>query len=168
MNKSQTKEYRRNQSKKWRLAHGVPTVDGLERTCRQCKGEFYPKNIRALCCSKRCAKDWNKENRVRPTAAQRVEERLNWNHGLSVAEWSQLFTEQKDLCKMCGQLFDESVRELRPCLDHDHKCCRVGASCVKCRRGFIHQRCNLVLGHAKDDAGLLRKAASYLEEHNAL
>lgn len=163
-----TKEYRSKKAKQWRLDHGVRTVDGLIRICRQCNKEFSPRNINALSCSIECSVAYDKVHRPRPNKSEKFEERLKWNHGLVLAGYRALFDEQKGLCKLCNQPFDESVRELRACLDHDHRCCRIGASCYKCRRGFIHQRCNLLLGHANDSVDLLQKAIVYLEATNAI
>ena len=165
MNKSQTKECRRERSWRWRQDHGIRTVRGLVRQCRHCGKDFSPKNVRALSCTPKCSLAFDKENRIRPNPEEKFAERLKWNHGLSVEDRQQLLDEQKGLCKLCKLPFDENVRELRACMDHDHKCCRIGASCQKCRRGFIHQRCNLILGHAKDSRELLQQADKYLEKY---
>jgi hypothetical protein len=51
-------------------------------------------------------------------------------------------------CDICGGTN-------RICYDHNHK---TGAF-----RGWLCHHCNLILGHAKDSAELLRKLAKYLE-----
>jgi hypothetical protein len=43
------------------------------------------------------------------------------------------------------------------CVDHDHETNRV--------RALLHDRCNRMLGCARDNPEVLRRAAAYLEEH---
>lgn len=162
------KEVRRLKSKTWRLKHGVPTVDGLVRQCRNCGNNFSPRHITALACSKSCAVEWNRINRVRPNYAERFDQRARYNHGLSTEKWIVMLAIQNGLCKMCNEPFIEGDKFMSACLDHNHKCCRVGASCEKCRRGFIHHRCNLIIGHAKDSVPLLKTAIAYLEDNAIL
>jgi hypothetical protein len=50
--------------------------------------------------------------------------------------------------------FDDTVRALRPHLDHDHA---TGAS-----RGALCLHCNAMLGYARDDGDVLRSAIAYL------
>jgi Recombination endonuclease VII len=54
-------------------------------------------------------------------------------------------------CALCGEYMD------KPYIDHDHKLGKF--------RGLIHFKCNILLGHAGDNAGLLKKASSYLLRH---
>jgi hypothetical protein len=124
----------------------------------KCQKKFKPKALRQHYCSVRC------RNRqalvVRPKKT--LEDKLSWNHKMSVEEYEKL---HKKGCALCGEPFNEKIRALIACIDHDHTCHRVGTSCKKCRRGLIHSKCNLILGHAKDNSELLRKAADYLEAY---
>jgi hypothetical protein len=123
-----------------------------------CRKTFQPKALRQHYCSVRCR---NKQALVvRPKKS--LEDKLSWCHKMGVEEYNILHAAG---CSLCGEPFDESVRELIACIDHNHKCCPVGKSCKACRRGLIHSRCNLILGHSKDNSELLRKAAVYLEDH---
>lgn len=56
-----------------------------------------------------------------------------------------------DHCDICGM-------GGRVCFDHSH------ASGVF--RGWLCNRCNLILGHATDDPAVLRRLADYLEVHD--
>ena len=53
-------------------------------------------------------------------------------------------------------------------IDHDHACCEGYGSCGECVRGLLCGRCNLLLGHAKDDPQLLADAAIYLLKYGGL
>ena len=59
-------------------------------------------------------------------------------------------------CEICGEKCTQSAR-----LSIDH-CHRTGAV-----RGVLCQRCNRILGMAKDSPNMLRLAAEYLEHFNA-
>jgi hypothetical protein len=162
---SKTREYRRDQSRKWRLSHGSITVRGLVLVCRECGNEFSPKNSRALSCSITCAKAYNKRTRIRPVGDARREERLAHKHKWSADGYKKELELQKGVCKLCKEPFSYSQRSLFPCIDHDHNCCKTNSSCGKCRRGIIHSRCNLMLGHSEDRLDLLKLACIYLEGH---
>lgn len=81
-------------------------------------------------------------------------------------DFNNLWAQQGGLCAVCGTSmlprgkFSDSV-----CVDHDRSCCptELGNSCGKCVRGLIHQRCNFLLGKARDDLAVLRGALQYLE-----
>jgi hypothetical protein len=66
---------------------------------------------------------------------------------------------QNDACYLCGgELGSEKID-----IDHDHSCCPQGKSCRVCRRGLAHHRCNVIIGWAGDDPGMLRHIADALE-----
>lgn len=70
--------------------------------------------------------------------------------------------EQNNCCAICGNVFVTT-----PNVDHDHSCCSLkGESCGKCVRGLLCGDCNNVLGRAKDNIEVLRKAIKYLELWN--
>ena len=169
MNKSQTKEYRRNASRKWRKEHGAVTLSELRLTCRRCGKEFMPKNARAQCCNTICATAWAKAHRVYLQGEARIATNLRNYHHLTLTAFDELLLRQNKLCAMCRESFGHT-KALSPCIDHDHNCCPVGHSCNHCRRGIIHTRCNLIIGHAKDRMQLLAQGISYLQrsKHEAL
>jgi hypothetical protein len=61
-------------------------------------------------------------------------------------------------CCICGSAFGYQVGETRPHIDHDHKTGRV--------RALLCNTCNIGLGSFRDNAGLLRSAADYIEHHS--
>lgn len=73
--------------------------------------------------------------------------------GLTVDDYLDLFQRQKYSCPVCNELL--SLRD--QALDHDHA---TGAI-----RGILHNKCNVLLGLAKDCAQTLRSAAAYLDLH---
>lgn len=83
---------------------------------------------------------------------QRVRAR---KYGLSLEELSKFLQEHDNKCDICGSTERLSI-------DHDHDCCPTSESCGKCVRGLLCFRCNWMLGWAKDDIDLLRRAMSYL------
>lgn len=69
-----------------------------------------------------------------------------------------LLQEQGPRCAICSVEAD-TLPPSKWHLDHDHE---TGAL-----RGFLCHHCNLLLGHARDDASVLRAAAAYLETRTA-
>ncbi|HYS43649.1 MAG TPA: endonuclease domain-containing protein [Geobacteraceae bacterium] len=72
----------------------------------------------------------------------------------------RLWNQQNGLCGVCLLPLDyeETV------VDHDHAHCDTDSrqACGDCDRGALHSSCNLLLGHANDNAELLEKAIQYL------
>lgn len=83
----------------------------------------------------------------------------------ATAAWvNQKFADQDERCAIC--LTTESGR-LDWCIDHDHSCCASRVrTCGRCLRGIVCSGCNLMLGHAKDNAARLRAGADYLEMYD--
>jgi len=77
-------------------------------------------------------------------------------YNISLADYEQLFAEQRGLCIGCLAPPEEGVRFD---VDHDHATGEV--------RGLLCNRCNNVLSKAKDNPEILRRLASYLDEHQA-
>jgi hypothetical protein len=81
------------------------------------------------------------------------------NHRSNLKLRFDLTTEQFDVlyeaCDgCCGICLKPETRDRRLSLDHDHA--------TKELRGFICNRCNLLLGIAKDDPKILEQAAVYV------
>lgn len=75
---------------------------------------------------------------------------IKTKYGISSEFYQSMLAEQKGKCAVC--LLPMSP----PCVDHDHVSSNV--------RGLLCRDCNWILGKAKDDPTLLRRAAVYLEE----
>lgn len=85
-------------------------------------------------------------------------------HGLTRAEIGAIVAAQRGACGVCGRPLPPV-----PHIDHDHAAAArhphpVSRGCRDCVRGALCRDCNLVLGHARDDAAVLRAAVRWLEE----
>jgi hypothetical protein len=65
------------------------------------------------------------------------------------------------LCMMCNRIRARAV-------DHDHSCCSGKTSCGKCVRGLLCTRCNVFLGHSRDDTAVAYSMIDYLTNPPAL
>lgn len=97
----------------------------------------------------------------RDPAAQRAKERRRTLrlYGLTAERFDAMLTTQNGRCAICRS--DDPGRDTWN-IDHDHACCPGKGSCGNCVRGLLCQNCNLMIGHAKDDAALLQQAIAYL------
>lgn len=73
---------------------------------------------------------------------------LNILYGLTVTEYETLLKTQDNACKICRQVTPLVV-------DHSHTTGKV--------RGLICRHCNLLIGHAREEASVLKAAIDYLE-----
>lgn len=72
----------------------------------------------------------------------------------------QRFAEMANLgCQICGK---SEPTEAGWQVDHDHSCCPGAFTCGRCVRGLLCARCNLLIGKAQDNPGILLAAAEYL------
>lgn len=90
-------------------------------------------------------------NRETIRARARERQRAGWLlnvHGMTVAEYDELYRQQEGRCAICRQPFERLV------VDHNHA---TGA-----RRGLLCNPCNRGLGYLGDDPQRLIAAAAYL------
>jgi hypothetical protein len=104
------------------------------------------------------------QNRARRAAVPLGERWAAWlwkNHGLRPDGWHELWLAG---CWICGeQLPDVSTAAWHAIhIDHDHRCCPVGRSCLWCRRGLAHSGCNTALGLLGENPARLRRIAANL------
>lgn len=98
---------------------------------------------------------WEKKNGYdHPEAARRHHLRLEY--GITPEDYDRMFEEQRGVCAICGLPPTEKVFVV----DHDHLTGKV--------RGLLHRTCNSAIGIFNDDPALLRKAADYLEDLDAI
>ena len=74
-------------------------------------------------------------------------------YGLEAHDYAEILTRQQGVCAICGKS-NSGKRDWH--VDHDHVSGKV--------RGVLCNPCNLMLGLAKDNPDVLRKAASYLDD----
>lgn len=117
------------------------------------------------------SKAWRDKNPGRASAISRAWQLRHPEKAKSIAykvryqtDFQETWDAQAGNCALCGLPMKPSGRDPdSACMDHDRSCCSERKSCGKCVRGLVHWNCNVILGHARDDADLLRKAAEYLE-----
>lgn len=82
-------------------------------------------------------------------------------HKLEIAQAEELLRAQNGICVLCGlqlKLFGTRHSPSSACVDHDHATGRM--------RSILCRACNTGLGLFRESSALLRKAASYIEEHD--
>lgn len=97
------------------------------------------------------AKAWRHAN---PEKMKRYRLRSHFkkNFGITLEQYDKIWEQQERKCAICGA-GDDFKDKFH--LDHDHA--------TNVIRGILCARCNHGLGHFKDDAAILRKAAKYVK-----
>lgn len=80
-------------------------------------------------------------------------------HRLRPGDVAEIWEQQNGKCYLCQEPLD--LAEAR--VDHDHRCCPQNESCGTCRRGLVHNGCNVSIGHSGDSPERLRRWADNLE-----
>jgi hypothetical protein len=85
----------------------------------------------------------------------------NWKHkySLSVKDYNFFFCTQHGLCAICKQPEKKNLntgKQVFLTVDHNHKTEQV--------RALLCRRCNLMLGHCKEDIKLLLSMICYLKK----
>jgi hypothetical protein len=96
---------------------------------------------------------------------KRRDQILAYMYRLERGQFDVMMKAQKGCCAICGDPPPEGKR-LR--VDHDHSCCPGQKSCGECLRGLICLRCNMLLGHARDESSILIAAAGYLARYKRM
>lgn len=78
---------------------------------------------------------------------------LKYRFGITIEQWQTLLDAQGGKCKICGT--SDPGGKLKWHTDHCHNSNTI--------RGILCHRCNVGVGHFKDNPELLRRAAEYLE-----
>lgn len=95
---------------------------------------------------------WANENKE--TVAEHNERNRLKRYGLTPEQYKALLASQGGCCAICSA--DEPGRGYRWRIDHCHE--------TKVVRGLLCNKCNLMLGLAKDRTNVLTKAVEYLEK----
>jgi len=77
---------------------------------------------------------------------------LKCKYVLTVEQYENMIMRQKGLCAICGMKME------KPFVDHDHKTGLV--------RALLCIQCNGVIGHARDNVVILKRAIDYLTAHS--
>lgn len=128
-------------------------VNGLRSECtdclRQSRSTHYRQNRLWFADY---AKRWRAANRARFNYYSRTGARSRREKLLALLRESQT-----NLCPICGRLLPQNTRLVA--VDHDHSTRRI--------RGLLCRSCNTLIGHARDDTRLLRRAIAYLERNRS-
>jgi hypothetical protein len=130
--------------------------DGKNTWCKSCVNdasreyrESFPERRLAT------ARTYRESNVIKLAGARR-----RYTFGLSIEEVDSLIEAQGNACKLCRGDLGESWQ-----VDHDHACCPSKIkTCGKCVRGVLCRRCNIGLGHFRDNPELLIAASLYVSE----
>jgi hypothetical protein len=129
-----------------------PQLAAYALVCKKRLDEADPSRV-----SRRRAydKDWKQRNKGKFPAYYR-KYRLKAEYGITPEQYDAMLRAQGGRCAIClgrepGNWHNKLV------IDHDHKTGRV--------RELLCHNCNMFIGHADDDEGILRRAAAYLVKH---
>ena len=92
---------------------------------------------------------------------QMRERHLKNKYNLTSDQYVEMVYQQDNRCAICGQMETkvDSVGDVRPlCVDHDHTTGKV--------RDLLCNDCNVILGFAHEDIGVLQNAILYLQKHS--
>lgn len=133
------------------------------KTCTKC-GEVKPKtefnkdshtldSLRRYC--RECQKIANKERRNKnPNEWKEYHYKSSYN--ISLDQYNEMFNLQQGCCDICGTHQSKLKRNLA--VDHCHSTGKV--------RKLLCSNCNSGIGKLQENIEILKKAISYLEEHN--
>ncbi|NWN89192.1 MAG: endonuclease VII domain-containing protein [Micrococcaceae bacterium] len=130
---------------------------GLQARCRNCQNasqaKYRQKHRETL---NRKAVKYQNSNPDR-----RRSNHLKNRYGITLEEKDALLEAQGGRCAICddGDVYMWVV-------DHDHACCPGQKSCGECIRSILCNRCNTMLGSARDDPRRLQSAIEYLSRHS--
>ena len=85
---------------------------------------------------------------------KRKNHKLKHRYGITIDDYNIMFKEQNGCCWICGIHQQELVKPLF--VDHCHTTNKV--------RGLLCQVCNTLLGNAKDNIDILKRAIEYLKK----
>lgn len=107
------------------------------------------------------SREWRENNLERATELDRIHALLKYS--ITPEQYDKLLSEQGGMCAICECTPEQNINGRRLGVDHDHTCCTsIGASCGSCVRGLLCNRCNNLLGRAKDSVEILAEAIVYL------
>ncbi len=132
--------------------------DGLRSVCKPCENASVkaryaldPAKFKAISVA------WQERNQDKVLRIRR--RRILRSYGLSEDRFDALMIHQAGRCAVCRSAHLSTTTRRGVCIDHDH-----GTGLV---RGLLCSKCNLALGHFRDDPANLERGAIYLRSHMA-
>lgn len=123
----------------------------LQVFCRQCD-QVFDGTVHHRYCSIGC----QKLHRKLTGSAFKIQ--IKARYGLTLEQYEKLVSDHNSNCAICGSQNSQALHHKKLHIDHCHKSGKV--------RGLLCHKCNMMLGFAKDNPDILRKAAQYLEERD--
>lgn len=81
-------------------------------------------------------------------------------YGLTLDEYNNMLKRQNYVCEICGGVNDKKKYTKRPLfVDHNHKTGNV--------RGLLCDRCNFLIGNAREDINILLNSIEYLRKYES-
>lgn len=132
-------------------------ADQSATVCKFCLRQQEQEDLQLLRNEKRL-----QENVQPPPLSPRNEKQLRYqrgkslrhNYNMTIDEYDMLFLTQMGVCAICGNGMPQGKIL---CVDHDHK---TGAI-----RGLLCPHCNHMLGYARDNISVLKRAIRYLQKY---
>ena len=131
---------------------------GRRSFCKKCSNTVYKerraKSRSVAEKSREQNRQWKEGNPDKVWAA-----RIKRNFGLSVSDYKIMLDRQKGVCAICleAETAIISGKLLRLSVDHCHTTGKI--------RGLLCRKCNLGLGHLKDNVLHLKRAIDYLKDN---
>jgi hypothetical protein len=129
-------------------------------------GKIYPRSACKSCVRIAVAKrmrEWRKNNPGKRREGKRRTE-MKCRYGMAPSDYEAILERQGGVCAICkGVQTRKQKRHLNPGqpdilhIDHDHATGKV--------RGLLCHCCNMLIGHARENAATLMAAIVYLEYH---
>lgn len=104
-------------------------------------------------------KQWYKEYHLKNKEKNNLISSINnfkRRYGITIDDYNKMFYLQEGKCAICN--IHQSCFKRALSIDHNHQTGVV--------RGLLCQRCNVMLGYAKDNVCILQNAANYLNKEN--
>ena len=140
-----------------RIEHQVDGTGEELKRCYMCQqwlplGQYYKDKTKwdDLCCG--CCSCMGEYRETHKN--EKRELHLKHDFGLSLEDYSRVFTSQGGVCAICGS----SPNGMALAVDHNHETGEV--------RGLLCSNCNVAIGLMKDDPGLLQKAIDYVRMYS--
>jgi hypothetical protein len=97
----------------------------------------------------------NKEKILQNKKEYYKQKTLTKKYGITPEDYDNMYNQQNGCCKICSM--HQVNLKAALCVDHCHITGKV--------RGLLCHKCNLLIGHAKDDINVLQNAIKYLNEN---
>lgn len=147
-----------------------PISDFYFRRSKERKNGYYTSDCKECACNtiKKWYRNGGKKKCQDHKATEAGKARVQRNrfssrvrmHGISEEEYLLMYEIQDGACAICGntQSIKHNGKVISLSIDHNHDTGQV--------RGLLCHHCNAMIGHAREDVDLLKKAIKYIETHN--